>query len=376
MKRFLLGVAVVVIALSSMQPALGADEGSVPSWVQKVKFSGDLRYRYEYIDKDESVVRKRQRIRARVSMDAQVADEWKVGLRFASGSSDPVSTNQTIGDSFSTKDFRLDKAYVEYAPAAVKGLKVIAGKMSKPWVTPGKTDLVWDGDLNPEGIAAKYSTDVDGFEIFGSTGVFQLEERKSTDDAVLFTGQAGVETKLADNLTVIGGASYIDYLKVQDMEPLADAEDGFGNTTYEEDPLDPDNETILYSYDYNLVEGFVEIQTKLGDLPVSVHGDYVVNTDVSECDTGWLAGVSLGKASAPGTWQLAYNYRDLEADAALGAFVDSDSGGGGTDIKGHKVSAKIALQKNVSAGATYFMSEIGDKETDYDRLQLDLAVKF
>jgi hypothetical protein len=101
---------------------------------------------------------------------------------------------------------------------------------------------------------------------------------------------------------------------------------------------------------------------------------------VSE-NTGWLIGTKFGKAKNPGTWDVGYEYRDLEADAVVGVFTDSDFIGGGTDGKGHKFSASYAIAKNATLGATYFMSQRdadgdGSVNDNYDRFQFDLKVKF
>ncbi len=114
------------------------------SWVERIKWSGDFRYRHESIDEETTGSvrwkdgRNRHRIRARLMLEAVLNDEWGVGFRLASGSADPTSTNQTLDDSFSSKDIWLDLAYFDYHPAAVKGLNVYGGKMKNP-----KPNMVW-----------------------------------------------------------------------------------------------------------------------------------------------------------------------------------------------------------------------------------------
>ncbi|MHC5142900.1 MAG: putative porin [Planctomycetota bacterium] len=114
-------------------------------------------------------------------------------------------------------------------------------------------------------------------------------------------------------------------------------------------------------------------------MPVAFYGNYVLNTasGVDE-DTGWLIGTTLNKAKDPGTWQFGYNYRDLEADAVLGAFTDSDFARDGvTNVRGHVFNYTYALAKNTSVGATYFLDENLNKDPeDNQRLQIDLKVKF
>jgi hypothetical protein len=57
--------------------------------------------------------------------------------------------------------------------------------------------------------------------------------------------------------------------------------------------------------------------------------------------------------------------------------VDSDSWGGGTDEKGHRLSAKCQILKNRQAGVTYFIDKKPvDNSSDYKRLQIDLVAKF
>ena len=80
----------------------------------------------------------------------------------------------------------------------------------------------------------------------------------------------------------------------------------------------------------------------------------------------------------PGDWQLGYNYRDLQADAVVGAFTDSDFIGGGTGGQGHLFSFAYQVAKNVQAGVTYFLDTIDQTgpDLDYSRVQGDLVLKF
>ena len=76
-------------------------------------------------------------------------------------------------------------------------------------------------------------------------------------------------------------------------------------------------------------------------------------------------------------WEASYNYRDLEADAVVGIFSDSDFIGGGTNGKGHRFNFAYQLAKNFEAGLTYFLNERKNTDDDkYRRLQADLIFKF
>jgi len=348
-------------------------------WIENVSLYGDFRYRYEYIDAEgDSSDRHRNRIRARVGLKGKINDEMSYNVRIASGSSDPVSTNQTLDGGFSSKNLWLDRAYLQWEPASMEGWTLLFGKMSNPFFKPGKCQLIWDDDLNPEGVAAQYTTNLNETTgLFVNAGGMWVEESSSNADASLWGIQGGLKHAFDHGDKLTWGGSYYKYGNVKDSKTFYDVQDGFGNTTYTD--LDGDE---AYLYDYELAELFAEYGTKLSDTPASFYSDYVLNTvsGVSE-DTGWLIGTTLGKAKNPGTWGLGYEYRDLENDAVVGVFTDSDFIGGGTGGKGHKFSAAYALAKNATLAATYFMSERdadgdGNINDDYDRFQLDLKVKF
>jgi len=343
------------------------------SWVERINLHGDLRYRHELIKAEGNDDRNRQRIRARVGLDAKVAETVRVGFQIATGSDDPVSTNQTLDGGFSSKDVWIDLAYFDWHPVSLSGLHVLGGKMKNPFYRPGKTELIWDGDLRPEGVAARYAKTLDNWDFFTNLGCFWVEERSSDADTGLFGAQAGVKYSfpfLGDKGHVLIGGSYYDYGSTKGKAPIYDPDDPFGNS------LDAGGN---YRFDYNLVESFVEFGFRFHDIPVSLFGDYVVNTACGVREgRGWLAGLTVGKCKVPNSWAFRYNYRDIEADAVLGAFTDSDFIGGGTDGRGHEIGFDYQIAKHWRAGVTYFHNErkLSSGEKGYQRLQLDLIFKF
>jgi hypothetical protein len=316
-------------------------------------------------------------------VDGQVTESVKTNFRVATGNEkDPVSTNQTLGDFFGKKNAILDLASITWSPKALNGLAFTGGKMKNPLDTIGR-DLIWDGDLTPEGIAAVLPIGDDNFKVTATAGGFQVQERSSDDETFLYAGTIAADTKLGEgqNLRIGGGLFQFDNVKgFTVFQDDTDAFKAFGNP--EDKEIDPvDGKTVLnstYKSDYSIAEGFVKLGLDVG-FPISVYGDYAMNNDAeTEDDTAFMAGFTVGAAKDPGSLELDYNYREVEADSVFGLFTDSDSFGGGTNGSGHRLQLTYMVDKNTSAGLTYFKDETGINKTakDYDRLQVDFVVKF
>lgn len=340
-------------------------QNKASSWAENLKWTGDFRYRYEDIDEDGKDDRDRNRIRARAALSAKPSDTTEVGLGIATGGDDPVSTNQTLGGGGSTKDVRLDLAYLKWT--GVEDTYVTAGKFKNPYYTVQKTGLIWDGDFRPEGIALGWSNDT----FFANASYNFIESDSKNDDDGIWGAQVGAKFTLFDSVKLTASAKYLD-IPTKGREAIYD-DDFFGNSAVME------NGAEVYAYDYNLYNGSLDVSFNLFDMPLSIYGDYVYNDDADDLDTGYLAGIKLGKAKSKGSWQVQYQYQDLEADATLGLITDSDFAGGGTDGKGHKFSTKYAIDKKWYVGATYFDTSRGvdlGSDADYKRLQIDTGFKY
>lgn len=346
------------------------------SWAEKIVWNGDFRYRYETIDderKDDE--RRRNRVRARIGLTAQVSEDIKAGVGLVSGSDDPVSSNQTLGSANTTKGINLDTAWIDWKFA--ENLHLVGGKTKNPYYKVGKNGLLWDGDYRPEGAHVAF----DNGTIWATAGYHFLNSDNGSnadkDTEEMMGAQLGYRGKIFDNVKFKVGGSYF-YIPVEGstnigsiLEDSDDPDDinGFGNSLV----------GSVYEFDYELVELFAEFSTKIADIPTTFFADYVKNNDADE-DTGYAAGVKFGKVKIKGDWEIGYTYQDLEADAVFAIFTDSDFGGGGTDVKGHMFKAAYGIGKNTALAVTYLSNEYGDftrdEEFDFDRLQIDLQTKF
>ena len=359
MKACLIAATVFGALIGNSVSAEAAEGG----WAERIDVTGDFRLRYEGIDEDFEVQRNRMRFRGRLGVAANVSDDIKIVFRLATGGDDPVSSNQTFDDGFSTKDVGLDLAYVDWKIA--DGLHFYGGKMKNPLFRAGSVALVWDSDLNLEGIALKY----DSGKFFGTVGGFSVEERSNADDSFLYVLQGGVEFPLGESNMLTIGAGYFAYTNTVGNTPFHDGR-AKGNT------LDGGGN---YANEYKDAEVFAQFDSSFVGWPLQAFVHYATNTEASIQDTALAFGVKLGAAKKKGQSQYAWTYQDIEADAVIGTFNESDFGGGGADSNGHILKARYGLSDKILVGGTLYINDVdrfqGIKH-DYRRVQIDLEFKF
>lgn len=348
---------------------LGATFASAPQpsaaeslWADRVKFSGNLRYRNEWFDIEDRKNRYRNRIRARLGASAKVLDSLTTHIQFATGSDDPRSTNQTLGGNFSTKGIGLDLAYFDWD--VTDSLSVLGGKMKNPIKRPKPSRFI-DGDITPEGLALSWNSG--DFFLLGS-GYWGVE-RSQEDDTTALVLQGGIKHAFDNGIGLTAAVTYTDWFNAKGFAPFYDG-DPFGNS------VGLDGNLI---YDYDIVEGYGEVGLSLAERPLTLYAQYGVNTEADDEDTAWSMGVTLGKASGPGTWQLGYAYHDHEKDALFAQVVDSDFGAGQTDVRGHVLTGSYAFSKAVGISLSYFNNELDvstSDRRDYQRVMLDLNIKY
>lgn len=335
------------------------------SWAERVRWSGDFRYRYENTAIEGEDDRNRNRIRARAHLSADVSDTVQVGFGLATGSEDPVSTNQTLGGGGSSKPISLDLAYFEWT--GLKNTQVLGGKFIQQQYRAGDFGLLWDSDWRPEGTSIKY----DNGRFFAVGLGTWIESDSNTGQQEFSYGlQAGVKLNPGESFGLTLGGGYYNF-DTKGRSAFFDDGDFFGNSF---DPL-----TGTYLYDYHEVEAFAELDFELFNRPVMLFADYVQNLEVDENDTGYAFGIHFNEASNKGSWEVNYAYKKLEANAILGLLADSDFAAGGTNNKGSVFSGAYAVHDNWNFRMTYYLNQ-ADMDTmdpvDLDKLQLELQFKY
>jgi len=126
----------------------------LPEWTRKIRISGDLRLRYErlwdrgMLNQDgtpgKQDPRDRGRVRVRLFLDAPITDEISTHFMVTTNMStnhEATTTNFTFGEDFNDKGIYLARAYAEYAPSRLKGLKLGGGKFKKNFGSTPKEEI-------------------------------------------------------------------------------------------------------------------------------------------------------------------------------------------------------------------------------------------
>lgn len=385
-------------------------------WSQRIALSGDFRLRYQqdlFDDANGDFLRPENptqlmnsksdrqmlRIRGRFGLDAKVDDAFAVGIGLATGStSNPTSTNQTLGDSLNKKPITLDKAFLKWSPDA--SFNAWGGRFPSPWFS---TDLVWDQDINFDGVALQYRPRLsDRWSMFVTTGVFPLQELElSQRDKWLLGGQLGVQYKRFDQLTLKLAAAYYGFEHTVGIvnDPARPGLTDFtapqfqqkGNTLMDIDPTT--GIKTAYAADYQELNLTGSLDLGYWD-PVRVvfSADYVQNLgfeqeevsgraggEVNEDTKGYQLGVTVGypKPQELWDWSLMLAYKYLESDAVMDAFTDSDFHLGGTNAKGWIARVDLGVAKNTWLTSKWLSAnEISGPPLAIDVFQLDLNAKF
>lgn len=398
-----------------------AGPGAVPAWVRGLRWEGDLRSRLQADNFDAAnapaisitdtnrtraltlanttVDRQRLRVRARLGMTASADDNWGGNVRLTTGSStDPLSSNQTLGNYGNRFTTSLDRAFIRYRQGS--SFNVVAGRFGNPWFG---TDLVWANDLGFDGVAAQWTPAVGNWgRAFVTAAAMPVQEVElGSADKWLYGIQGGMEWPGRGLVSGRVGLAYYHYAKLlgkanaagsslNDFSAPAFAQKG---NTYFNISSDPARPLLALASDYRLVNLTGSIDMLLiGYKHLVLTADVVRNVGFKQAavstrvgaavapeTAGYLLRASLGDSDVDALhkWQVFFSYKRVERDAVLDAFTDSDLRGGGTDVKGYSLGASYGLGKNTAATLRWLSGDaISGAPLSQDTLHLDLLLRF
>ncbi len=387
-------------------------------------FSGDLRLRYEAavggnaVNAPEGVGQHRERFRLRVNANAKFNDEFSGGFSLASGDlNNPLSTNQTLTTFYIRKPIGIDRAFATYNPRWFKPLSVTAGKFAYTWY---RTELMWDNDLNPEGLSESVHWNwKDSF--LQHFGIVALQNPLNssfsgagnvtapTPSSAMFGGQLQTNWKFADWLKF---GAYGAFYHFRNPDQIAQNQvGGAGPTT---GALAGNNLTNfvgtigsrrVYASQFDVLDVIArfDFNTGISRFPLMTLFNYAQNTEACGnigvftaagvappfCDPkqrhAYWAEVQLGRTQEQGDWRFGYTFMRIERDAVPSAF-NFDDKRQATNVAQHRMEIFYQAYRNITFGFTGFFGRqlvtatspttSVTPERFLKRFQVDLIYKF
>ncbi len=331
-------------------------------------FSGDIRVRYEPFFQEGAADRNRERIRARFNLTGKLSDEISGGISLATGSlDDPVSTNQTFTGFLNRKNFGLDKAFITYKPKFASFLRLDAGKFVYPWY---RTALTFDSDVNPEGFAETLSFDVKSPVLKNVTLVgFQLpiNEVSSGPDSFILGGQIQAQFRISSKVRLGFYGTGINFLRA---DPIAVA---FGNGSLK--PSLPNSNTFVrngsgtvigYATKFAYLDAIAKLEIDTTPrFPTMIQFDFVNNVRGSRERSGYWTEVAIGKQKEAKDLQFTYGYIQIEKDAVIGAFNESDLRSS-TNVIDHMLKVGYMFKGNLTGQFTAWIGKLNNPLDNVD----------
>lgn len=276
--------------------------------VSPLTVSGDLRVRYERNNGDDNQRNDaRGAVRGRISATYMASPSLKLGARLVTGNpNDPNSADVSLSNFTDDLQVSLDQMY----GAKIFGnLTVMGGKFPTPF---RRTDLLWDGDVNPQGLAAHYKAlDTSRTQIAGAALLFPIERSVGGPDSNATAYQLTLDHQLGTNWKVGLAGGYYDF----EIAATDTADTGDTRTNL----LDPIG---AYISDFDILDVIVDLSySGFSDRwPIKIQGDYVQNFGADQYDKGFSVSASVGDLNAIGDFTFGYAYDVAEADAVFAAF--------------------------------------------------------
>lgn len=396
--------------------------------INEVELYGDMRVRYEQRQgttasvvpgspgPDDTLKRSRERYRFRLGLRGTLADDYFFGLRIET-STNPRSTNITFGDDAgpfgkASDTLGIGQAYLGYS--GFRDVRLTVGKMPNPIVT---TLMVWDADINPEGLAEQWkhsynlnfgggsttaaaeSDSKDGksaapvveaepfkvkLDLFMNVAQFVYDDSNPENplgaravsggklvpnsDAWLLAWQMGAKFNFPKNVYLQVAPVLYNYTGAGDSfnSFYVGGQQGLTNTASMATNQVGINSLLV-------LEVPAEFGFKIGELPVRIFGDFAVNFEAEDRAIAaghpeaqderyaYQIGAGIGQLKAKHDWQIQAFWQHTEQYALDPNLVDSDFFDSRVNMEGVVVQAGYALSDAIIFNLSYGYGRRSDK---------------
>lgn len=370
---------------------------SLGSHLTEFKLGGDVRLRHQVETQTvqnttASNERTRERFRFRFNGDALMQKGWGAGFALETAPA-ADSGNQTLENGNNDYNIYLARAYVSWRPNA--NLLFVGGKQKNPLYT---TDMVWDGDINPQGVTEIYTHSLGAKDTleFRATQLLMDDNNEANAvgragrDAWLFAQQAvythwfGKDSigNVVNSLVIAPGFMVYNDSTLTGLDnetPFNGTTDGLavftmpGEVNFIGIAGAGTGLKLYWDFAYNL-----EAERR-------VRSVYGLTTQPKDA-MAWLVGVGYnhGAGKMQGDYSLKLDYRSLGTGSLDVNLSDSDFAFGRVNQEGFKFASSYNLTDFASFNVSYFYTT-DKRETqthavanlDHSQIvQIDLVVKF
>jgi hypothetical protein len=388
--------------------------------VTELEIYGDARIRYEVRNGEtarpdtlnspgDTFQRDRARYRLRLGLRGTLVDDWFFGVRLETSTS-ARSTNITFGDDsqvngpFSKDSDRISVGQAYFGYKGLRDFTFTVGKMANPFIT---SSMVWDPDINPEGVAeqwkhtfnwsygggstsagaASYSKDGKtvataattseptkmSIDLYANFAQFVYDDTNPENpigpnptglpqnDSYLLGWQIGAKINFPHNLYFQLSPTLYNYTSTGDSFA----------TSFSGDPTFVDGSGVKVTPNQTGVNNLLvfdipmELGWKVGELPMRVFGEYARNfsgadraraagnPDKTDSVNAYQVGMGIGKLKEKGSWEVKGFWQHAEQFALDPNLVDSDIFDSRVNMEGFAFSVGYAITDAVYTNLTY-----------------------
>lgn len=314
-----------------------------------IKIFGDLAVRYHGLYDVDSTFTNNLEMKFRLGVSKEINDRITAALLLVTGPQNaPAGGWTTMGDRLSKAEVFINRAYLDYRTDG--GLGFIVGKFDNPFVAPiygaDATELLFDVDVAFTGAALSWNQTQNGEWNEGlrlladyNSLTYRYSSNSVNTSAYSIGGQAAYRFDFG--LTASLGNLYFN------DEGLPEFLAGISGNNTNSANIDG----------FNLLNLTAEYQTEAGGRPLTIMGDWVVNTKADSLRHGILGGLSWGSVKDKMGWQLGFRFTWIQQEAVISKLNEDQSG---TNLVGFMPWLKFKPLENTLIYFTLYVTDIAD----------------